>query len=264
VDAIRLLPGAQPFFYPGGPVGCLLVHGLTGAPQEMRWLGQHLHRQGHTVYGIRLAGHGSTLEDLRRATWREWFLDVLAGHEVLRAQCERVFAIGLSMGGALCLLLAAREPVDGVVSLSAPYEVRDWRTPLLPILSHLIPLLPKKPPSPEQAAFQQRVMDEQRRRGEPAIGHVSYPAWPLTAVGELIGLLAEVRAGLPEVSAPALLIHSQRDDVVPFENLAGYAARIGSADVQTMVLEHSLHVVTEDGERDRVFDAVTRFIAQHT
>lgn len=29
-------PGPAPFLYVGGPVGVLLLHGLTGAPAEMR------------------------------------------------------------------------------------------------------------------------------------------------------------------------------------------------------------------------------------
>ena len=29
-----IIPGAEPFFFPGGEISCLLAHGFTGAPKE--------------------------------------------------------------------------------------------------------------------------------------------------------------------------------------------------------------------------------------
>ena len=37
--------------------GVLLVHGLTGAPAEMKFVGKQLHKRGFTVYGPTLPGH---------------------------------------------------------------------------------------------------------------------------------------------------------------------------------------------------------------
>ena len=59
-----LLPGGEPFFLPGGSTGCLLIHGFTASPQEMRRLGEHLAGEGHTVLGLRLPGHASTPPDM--------------------------------------------------------------------------------------------------------------------------------------------------------------------------------------------------------
>ncbi len=116
MDAITLLDGAAPFYSHGSDVSCLLIHGLTSTPNEMRWLGQHLRQQGFTVCEPRLAGHGTTPSDLARVTWREWYADVLAGYRMLRRECGRVFVMGRSMGGALALLLAACE-ADETVSV---------------------------------------------------------------------------------------------------------------------------------------------------
>ena len=41
-----ILEGGEPFFMPGNQIGCLLIHGFTGAPKEMRWLGDHLANEG--------------------------------------------------------------------------------------------------------------------------------------------------------------------------------------------------------------------------
>ena len=56
--------GAEPFFYPGNETGCLLIHGFTASPQEMRGLGVHLAEQGYSVLGIRLFGHGTQENDM--------------------------------------------------------------------------------------------------------------------------------------------------------------------------------------------------------
>jgi esterase/lipase len=44
----------NPFTFEGGPVGCLLVHGFSGSPPEMRPMGEFLAGKGLTVLGVRL------------------------------------------------------------------------------------------------------------------------------------------------------------------------------------------------------------------
>ncbi len=76
-------PTAEPFFFPGkgekARIGCLVTHGFTGAPKEMRWMGEYLNRQGYTVCGIRLAGHATRLKDMVRSRWQDWLLSVEDG-----------------------------------------------------------------------------------------------------------------------------------------------------------------------------------------
>ena len=266
MEPIKLLPGSEPFFFPGNEIGCLLIHGFTGTPFEMRWLGEHLNHQGYTVHGPRLAGHGSTPADLNRATWREWYISALAGYEMLRSQCEKVFVMGLSMGGALSLLLAGWEPVAGVVAMSAPYQLSNCQgvmSVVVPLLGLVMATMPKGYPPPEEDPFQQYIMAVQRERGEEPLGHPTYSVWPLRAGRQLCRMLAEMRATLPRVTAPALLIHSQADQTVPFGDLQRHYEALGSPQKRKLVLEKSDHVVTEHVERDIVFKAITDFVEEH-
>lgn len=64
-----ILAGAEPFFLPGGEKGVLLIHGFTGLPAELLLMGEALNKQGFTVLGVRLAGHGTTVEDMSHMTW---------------------------------------------------------------------------------------------------------------------------------------------------------------------------------------------------
>ena len=42
----KVLPGAEPFFFEGSEVGCLVSHGFTGTTQRMRFLGEFLAEEG--------------------------------------------------------------------------------------------------------------------------------------------------------------------------------------------------------------------------
>lgn len=115
-----IMSGAEPFFLPGGRTGVLLIHGFTGLPAELLLMGKYLQAQGYTVLGVRLAGHGTTAEDMSHMTGEDWLDSVRDGYALLRGCCDRVVAGGHSMGGLLALLLAAEQEVMGVISMSAP------------------------------------------------------------------------------------------------------------------------------------------------
>lgn len=261
METITLLPGAHPYYFAGGSPACLLIHGLTGTPFEVRWLGQDLNAQGYTTHGPRLAGHGTSAEHLARVHWQEWFADVLAGYEMLRSEGKPVVVIGMSMGGVLATLLAARRPVAGLVTLSTPVEFEDPRRPLVPLLSHVIDTFPKGYDADLEAAFDARVRAEQQRRGEPLTGHPSYKEWVVPAVNQFLKLLEVMRAEAQAVTAPALLVHSQGDQTVPYENMAGLSALLTGSPHRTVTLERSGHVVTEDVEMAEVTRVVLDFIA---
>ena len=75
----RVRPGCEPFSFDGGPVGVLMVHGFTGSPASMRPIGEWLASNGLSVEGVRLPGHGTSVEDLRTRAWTEWVGAATAG-----------------------------------------------------------------------------------------------------------------------------------------------------------------------------------------
>ena len=89
---------------------------------------------GFTVACPRLAGHCSTLKQLKQTRWTDWYSTLEETLAMLREQCEAVFVSGLSMGALLALRLAAEHPgeVDGVATLSATFATiyKAMSTPL--------------------------------------------------------------------------------------------------------------------------------------
>lgn len=244
-----VIPTAEPFLYPGNRIGCLLIHGFTGAPKEMRTLGEYLHSRGHTVLGIRLPGHATNPADMLRTHWQDWTAAVEDGYNLLKGCTDHLFMAGLSMGGALALQHAARFPVDGVISLSTPHHLQaDPRLPYIKILRYLQPTVPKGSPDWHDPSAM--------------TGHIDYLAYPTRAIAELRDLLAEMRRLLPQITAPALVIHSRDDkSVLPEE---GHPELIYNALSSTHKslhwIEGSGHVITRDARRQEVFELIEAFI----
>jgi len=250
----KIIPTTEPFFLPGGETGCLLIHGFTGTPKEMRWMGEDLHQRGYTVLGIRLAGHATRPEDMARARYGDWIASVEDGWHLLSGMTERIFLVGLSMGGALSLLMATRLEVAGVVAMSVPYSLPDDpRLKLAKSLSVVYPYLKKE--SREQASKETGYFDESLWDY-----HISYPVNPVRSLAELNDLLAEMRAALPKIQVPVLLIHSKNDGYVSPENMPKIFEHLGTSDKRMEWIEGSGHVVTEEPPRHQVYALADGFM----
>lgn len=236
-----------------------MVHGFTSAPQELRELGRFLAGRGHTVLAVRLAGHATRPSAMTRSRWPDWLAAVEDGYHLLRGSCQVQVMLGLSMGGALALLASRRLPVAGVVAMSTPYEVPPQ--PRLRILRHLLPLLsalspvlrylPKPPP-----------LDYKDRQA--AREHLSYPALPTRGVIEIAALLTAMRAELPAVRVPVLVMHAREDGGVSPQNGAALYDRLGSPEKRLEWIEDSGHVMTVEPARQRVFALAAEFVDQVT
>lgn len=256
----QTIPTAEPFFFPGpssgsggknARIGCLVTHGFTGAPKEVRWLGEYLNHQGYTVCGMRLNGHATRPEDMIRSHWQDWLLSVEDGYNLLHSCTDQVFLLGLSMGGILSLTAASIFPVQGVVAMSTPYALPNISFPLwiVRFLSYFKPYMPKgKVPGSgwfDKAAFQQ---------------HVSYPMNPVRSGIELKSLIDEMHATLPKISVPVLLIHSRDDDYVVKDSMQQIYEALTTSDKQMLWVAGGGHVITEEPTRETVFQAAADFI----
>jgi len=229
----------------GVRLGCLLVHGLTSTPQSMRALGSAFVQRGIDVEGILLPGHGTRPENLRGVGWTGWYAAVAEGVRSLRARCDRVFVLGQSLGGSLALHAAAHEHVDGVITLAAIAYLRDWRLWFLPLL---VPVV----------RWRRRPVNDIARPG--AVDAGSYDRMPLGAVQQLLDLARQVRAELPRVRVPALVVQSRADHVVPAGNAQYIYEHLGSTTKELVRLNHSYHVISLDNDFDLVVDRCVRFM----
>lgn len=226
-------------------------------------MGEYLAHFGYTILGVRLAGHATRPEDMLRTRWPDWLASVEEGYRLLESYLRtkphngnnatpRIFAMGLSMGGVLSLILASHAyqsayPLAGVVGISTPYALRpDWRMQYLELLHFFKPNVDKGAPD--------------WHNPQAALDHVDYPTYPTRAVAELRDLLEVLRSVLPSVKAPTLLVHSRDDRGVLPENMAQIYEHLGSQQKEMFWVENSGHVVVREPPREIVFERVINFI----
>ena len=251
-------PASEGFALAGSrPLGCLLIHGFTATPDEMRPLGEALAARGFPVRAVRLAGHGTEVADLAGTRWTDWFASVAEGADRLRRDVPALAVAGMSLGALLALHLAATRPaeVSALVLCGTPLELRGAGVRWLPLLAR-IPCIARrwatipKPGGPDIA--------------DPAVRAASrsYRAMPLGAVLELLRLQAVVRGEVGRVTQPALLLHGRHDHSVPLANLERVRRSLGSRLIESHVLERSWHVVTLDYDRDEVARLTADFLGR--
>lgn len=239
------------YFLPGGPTGVLLIHGYTGSPTEMRWVGDYLRGRGLTVSAPLLPGHGATPEEMNRRRWTDWTGHVDAALADLRARCERVFVAGLSMGSLLTLYLAAKHPdLPGTIVYSPAVWTADPKIYLSPIARYFIASQPKSGASD--------LIDPQADRQL-----WSYDVNPVGAAAELLKLSFFVRRSLPKIACPIMIIYSTRDAAIHPASAQRTFARIGARDKELIVLHESGHCITVDCEWQSVAQKTYAFIVGH-
>jgi carboxylesterase len=248
----QIIPTAEPFFFPGGRTGVLLTHGFTGAPKEMRWMGEYLNKQGYTCLGIRLNGHATDPEDMRRSHSTDWTASVEDGFHLLSGSVDRIFLVGLSMGGVLSLLMSTKLDVAGVIAMSTPCKLpTDYPLWAMELFSLFLRDAPKSSEMPGASWFDKAAYT----------GHISYPKNPTRSGIQLKLLINEMKSALPEVRVPVLMIHSKDDAYVLPENMERiYAGLVNATDKTKLYVTGSGHVVTRDAARDQVFKAAEEFI----
>ncbi|ASR35392.1 esterase [Prauserella marina] len=242
-----VLAGAEPFTHSGSTeVGVLLCHGFTGTPASMRPWGEHLAAEGFTVRCPRLPGHGTTWREMNRTTWTDWYDCVDAGFAALRGECESAFVFGLSMGGTLALRLAQRHGADvsGLVLVNPSVTTLRKDAKLLPVLSKVIP----------------SVKGVAGDVAKPGVTEIAYDRTPVRAAASLSVLWRLVRAELPAVTQPLLLLRSVVDHIVEPVNGRIIMDRVGSANRTEVLLRDSFHVATIDNDAPEIFERSVEFV----
>lgn len=240
----EVVPGAEPFFFPGGDTGVLMLHGFSGNPASMRPWGEALARHRLTVCCPRLPGHGTSWRDLATRRGNEWIHEGDRALSRLRRSGGPVVICAQSFGATIGLHLAARRPDDvEAIVLVNPY-IRDPRHILVPFFR----------------LFLRRIKGIGNDIRKPGQDELPYTHVPLRAVSEIAWMMKRLDGEIPSVRAPLLLFHSPEDHVVPRGTAEWLMDRIGSRDKELVLLPNSYHVATLDHDAETIFERSASFI----
>lgn len=254
------------FLYEGDDRGVLLVHGMTGTPNEMRIVGKGLAKAGFTVYGIQLAGHCGSEKDLTRTGWKDWYRSVEAGLDVLRQRSRKVFAAGLSAGALLTLHLAAQRPgaVDGLALYSTTLFYDGWNVPWGQFLLPWVLRLPfgtkyrfteREPFGIKDERLRARVKESMLSGDSSEAG---LPTIPGKSIRQLHRLMRKVRSEIAKVTAPTLIVHAKEDDLTSLKN-AQYVSDRLAGPKKLVVLDDCYHMITVDKQRNEVIQSSVEY-----
>jgi carboxylesterase len=244
-----IIPGAEPESIDGGPNGALCVHGFTGNPSTMRGVAHALAAAGFTVELPLLPGHGTAIEDMLDTGWPDWIGEAEAAYQRLAAKVDKVFVVGLSMGGAITCWLAADHPeVAGIAAINAVVSEP-------PGVVELVQALLDEG---------QEVMDAIGSDvADPEVAESAYAGTPLRPLLTMAAAAGELERRLPQITCPVLILNAPQDHVVPPENSDILAASV-SGPVERVTLERSYHVATIDYDKDIVERRVVDFALKVT
>jgi carboxylesterase len=228
-----------------GETGVLLLHGLSGTPDEVKPLGDYLASRGFSTLAPWLKGHGTSPEDLAKTTWRDWVESAQEALEELKGRCSKIFVAGLSMGALAALHLARHHSVAGLVSLAAPLKISDFRFNGIAFFRFL---------QWRTSQLTGGILDPQ------APPHQTYPYVATRSLYELKKFMEIVRGELSTITAPALVAHGLKDAMVPPVNGDLVYRGLGSLIKHLLYLERSNHVVTMDFDKEILFEKVFLFI----
>jgi carboxylesterase len=243
---VDLLPGAQPFSRTGGAVGVLLCHGFTGSPQSLRSWAEYLADQGLTVSVPLFPGHGTSWQDMARTSSADWYAAAEAALAELRAQCQEVFVMGLSLGGCLALRLAECHGADvsGLVLVN-PSLAPDTKLFLLaPVLKYLVRSL--------------RGVGSDIKK--PGAAELSYDRVPVRAAASLPDIWQQTSRDLARITQPVLVYRSSVDHVVGPASMKVLEAGLAPALLTVRTCSDSYHVATMDNDAQAIFTGSLQFV----
>lgn len=260
--AARLTPGPDGIIPGAGPIALegtsgravLLLHGFGDTPQTLRYVAAALHADGYTVRAPLLPGHGRTLAAFGATRAKEWIAAARDAYEALTADYGPSPVVGLSMGGALGIVLAAETPDMPALALIAPYVSMPRRARVVarfhPVWELVTPYF--------RSGGDRSIHDEAERAANRGYG-VLTPS----LLFELSRVVRRVQVSLPRVRVPTLVIHGLNDERIPPDAAAREYARLGAAEKRLVWTDEGGHVLTVDRGRERVIALVLDWLSRH-
>jgi carboxylesterase len=230
--------GAGPLTLRGTrPGAVLLLHGYNDSPQSMYSVAAVLNARGWTVHVPALPGHARTLPAFAASGSAQWIRAAREQLAALRATGEPVAVGGLSMGGAIALLLAAEDPGVRAVVAFAPYLHASLPLRVMHVISWIA-----------MAGARYIAGGGGRSVHDPVAGErmVAYRRGTPRLLVQLQHVVEAARAVLPNVRQPVLYLQSREDNRIPPAAAEGAFALIGSTDKTLHWTTGNGHVLTVD------------------
>jgi carboxylesterase len=238
-----------------GSHGVLLLHGFGDTPQTLSLFAKHLAKSGLGVYAPLLPGHGRDMTRFTSSRADDWILAAEDAFLEMRARYEVVSVSGLSMGGALAVIVAGRHHEIASLVLFAPYlGMPRWLRAAA--MTHWVW---GRAVGAVSASSPLSIHDPVEREKNLAYGQVTG-----RGIHELARVVRRARRSLKSVVAPTLIIQSREDPRVAPSVAEHALGKLGAAEKQILWTSGAGHIITVDYGRERLFRDAERWLVSHT
>ncbi|MEK9658046.1 MAG: alpha/beta fold hydrolase [bacterium] len=224
----------------------ILVHGFSACPATLKPIGHYLYEKGSDVYGLRVAGHGTSLQDFEQKNWQDWERSLETIYQELRQHYEHVSVIGSSMGALLSLRLAAKYPLKKLVCMGTflkPQNPWFYSCYLLSPLAYLWPFSWGKIPN--------GTIPEHR-------SGFWYEELPRKSIINLFRIQQKAKKCMSQVTIPTLVAHAANDTVAHPDSAHRLLNGLNTIHKKLLWIGNE-HVFVIDKDPD-IYDAIRYFI----
>jgi len=184
------------FFIKRGKKACLIIHGLTSSTQEIEELAYFLAKKNFTVIAPLLRGHNTTIQELNKTNWRDWFNSVINAYNRIK-NSKKIFVIGISVGAILALHLARQKRASALILLAPAIFYKDCKVKLAPFLKYFIKVKTKN----YKKYFPWRKVSYYDIYNDKAIKErIAYKTVGLNALSSALSLIKNVKKELKKIN----------------------------------------------------------------
>jgi carboxylesterase len=227
-------------------LGVLVLHGFGSTVQSVAPVAEGIAERGFAVSAPLLPGHGRTVAAFGATGFPDWLAGARDELRALASRCRGTAVVGLSMGGALALTLAAEEPVAAVVAINPFLDTGD----------------PAVLEAEERARAAGILVYPAPGDGDvrkPGAAEVRYQELPVSCLRSLFAAGRALTPRLGAITAPLLIVRSRHDAVIGPEP-ADLLARSVSGPVTRLELPDSAHVAPLDVDADLLVSATAEHL----
>ena len=206
----------------------IFVHGFPSCPNTFKYVAPLAEKAGYDVFVPLLPGFGTEKEDFIKSNFTQWFVYLCGYYLAKRRGYDKVYIVGVSLGGALTLKLAEKYSdtwlaPDGICVSGAPVFtnsirqriIKSWLLYSVRSLSWFIKFIAKP-------GEKWKEMED---------GHSEWLGYgglfPVQSYSIKIAI-EKIRADLQKITVPIIALHAPEDRTVNYKNMAYIEKKISS------------------------------------
>lgn len=240
------IPGKFHFNEGKKPYVVLMLHGFTGNTSDVRQLGRYLEKHDIPSYSFNYEGHGEAPEKILKSSPYIWYKQVVDTYDELKKQYDRVFVVGLSIGGVLGLRLTLDREVEALATVCSPMSLKTNDELLENFKTYA-------------RMFKSRFEQKDEGEIEKEIDLLSDES----VFEDIRSFIMSVRDDLDEIYVPMFIAQGEKDVVIDQGSAKIIYATVDSDDKNIIYYKDSGHVLTLDKDKETFFEDYYEFIKKH-